>query len=75
MRDRGLYVAAVLEQPLRGRVRQRRASPEPERALELLEKMALTDQAGTSKDWIKNDPDLDSLRELPRFKAVLNRMP
>ena len=48
---------------------------EPERALDLLEKMVLTDQAGTSKDWMTNDPDLDPLRALPRFRAILDRLP
>jgi serine/threonine protein kinase/Flp pilus assembly protein TadD len=48
---------------------------EPERALDLLEKMVLTDQAGTSKDWMINDPDLDPLRDSPRFQSILNRLP
>jgi serine/threonine protein kinase/tetratricopeptide (TPR) repeat protein len=49
---------------------------ERDRALDLLEKMLQTNQhLGTSKDWIVNDPDLDPLRESPRFQAILNRLP
>jgi TolB-like protein/Flp pilus assembly protein TadD len=48
---------------------------ERDRALDVLEEMAQSDQAGTSKDWMANDPDLDPLRELPRFQAILGRLP
>jgi serine/threonine protein kinase/Flp pilus assembly protein TadD len=48
---------------------------ERDRALDLLEKMTQTDQASTSRDWMLHDPDLDALRSLPRFKAVLDRLP
>lgn len=47
---------------------------EPDRALDLLEKMAQTDQAGTSKDWMINDPDLDPLRGTHRFQSILSRL-
>jgi tetratricopeptide (TPR) repeat protein len=43
-------------------------------AIDLLERMVQTDQPSTSRDWIMNDPDLDSIRELPRFKALLARL-
>jgi adenylate cyclase len=48
---------------------------ESDHALDLLEGMGESGRAGTSKDWMLNDPDLDSLREMPRFQAVLNRLP
>ncbi|MDQ6799555.1 MAG: protein kinase [Acidobacteriota bacterium] len=48
---------------------------EPDRALDLLERMTQTDQLSTSRDWMLRDPDLNSLRSLPRFQAVLDRLP
>jgi adenylate cyclase len=48
---------------------------EPDRALDLLERMTQTDQLSTSRDWMLHDPDLDSLRDSPRFQAVLKRLP
>jgi len=39
-----------------------------ERALDLLEKSVI------SRTWIENDPDLDPLRDYPRFKAIFNSL-
>src|SRR5207244_7838577 len=47
---------------------------EPNRALDLLERMAQTGQANTSKDWMINDPDLDPIRDSPRFQEILRRL-
>jgi TolB-like protein/Flp pilus assembly protein TadD len=44
----------------------------PEQALETLE-LAL-DKAVTNLAWIANDPDLVSLRDTPRFQALLDRL-
>ena len=30
--------------------------------------------SGISKDWVDNDPDLDPLRDAPRFKALVKKM-
>jgi hypothetical protein len=43
-----------------------------ERALECLERSI--DLGFSSKVWIDNDSDLDSLRETDRFKAILRRL-
>ena len=44
----------------------------PERALDLLEK---TFARGYGKrDWIEHDPDYDSLRDHPRFRAMLEKL-
>ncbi len=43
-----------------------------ERAIELLERAC--EFGGGSRDWFEHDSDLDSLRELPRFKAMLARL-
>ena len=45
----------------------------PDRALELLDRAV-----GTGKGfraWMEHDPDLDSVRDLPRFKEILARLP
>jgi TolB-like protein/Tfp pilus assembly protein PilF len=44
-----------------------------DRALDLLER-ALTEGRGF-RGWIENDSDLDALRNRPRFKAILDRLP
>ena len=43
-----------------------------EEALNLLEKAV--DKGFGKKDWIQNDPDYDSLRNEPRFRALLNKL-
>jgi adenylate cyclase len=43
---------------------------EKDRALELLEKAARNGFG--HKEWIENDPDLVSLRDQPRFQALIN---
>jgi tetratricopeptide (TPR) repeat protein len=43
-----------------------------DRALEILEK-AVENGFG-HREWIENDPDLASLRALPRFQALLHRL-
>jgi len=43
-----------------------------ERALDLLER-ALSAGHGF-RDWIEHDPDLDSLRGLPRYREIMNRL-
>jgi adenylate cyclase len=46
---------------------------EPDRALECLEHAV---SAGHGfREWIERDPDLATLRSLPRFQAILDRMP
>jgi non-specific serine/threonine protein kinase len=43
-----------------------------EEALELLERTVATGSG--KRDWIENDPDYDSLRDDPRFQAMLERL-
>ena len=43
-----------------------------EEALDSLEKAL--DKGWGHKDWIEHDPDFDSLRDTPRFKAILDAM-
>lgn len=45
---------------------------EPERALELLEKAV--DLGWGDRAWLETDSDLDSLRDIPRFKFLLKRI-
>jgi serine/threonine protein kinase/tetratricopeptide (TPR) repeat protein len=44
----------------------------PNEALSCLEKAV--DKGYGQKDWVEHDSDLDSLRELPRFKTILEAM-
>src|SRR4029453_2678965 len=44
---------------------------ETERALDLLEKWA-SFVGRQSKDWMLQDPDLDSLRDHPRYRKILD---
>jgi hypothetical protein len=44
----------------------------PDEALNCLEKSAHSGL--TQKDWYLHDSDLDSLRDLERFKSVLDKM-
>ena len=44
-----------------------------ERALDLLDRAVGTGQG--FRAWFENDPDLDSLRGLPRFQQILARLP
>jgi tetratricopeptide (TPR) repeat protein len=44
----------------------------PNEALNCLEKAV--DKGYGQKDWVEHDSDLDSLRELPRFKNILAAM-
>jgi len=44
-----------------------------QKALDLLDRAV-----GTGKGfraWMEHDPDLDAIRELPRFKEILARLP
>ena len=41
---------------------------EPEKALDCLENSI------SSRSWIENDPELDSLRDHPRYKAVIESL-
>ena len=45
----------------------------PERALDLLDRAVGTGRG--FRAWIENDPELDSLRALPRFQQILARLP
>jgi TolB-like protein/Tfp pilus assembly protein PilF len=45
----------------------------PERALDMLDRAVGTGRG--FRAWIERDPDLDSLRSLPRFKEILARLP
>jgi adenylate cyclase len=45
---------------------------EPERAIDCLEDAFKVGFA--NREWIERDPDLDSLRGLPRFQALLGRL-
>jgi hypothetical protein len=41
----------------------------------MLEAMGRSRQdLGSSRDWMMNDPDLDILRNLPRFQAFINAL-
>jgi adenylate cyclase len=44
-----------------------------ERALDLLDQAVATGRG--FRAWIEHDPDLDPLRELPRFQRIVARMP
>ena len=44
----------------------------PDQALDLLERAI--DMSITNLDWIANDPDWESLRDHPRFRALLDRL-
>ena len=44
---------------------------ETERAIDCIERAATL---GGWREWIANDSDLDSLRDHPRFKALLERL-
>ena len=46
---------------------------DPDRALAALEKLAASGQG--RRDWLEHDTDLDSLREDPRFQALMARLP
>jgi adenylate cyclase len=43
-----------------------------DKALELLERAV--DKGWGDKAWLETDSDLDSLRQLPRFQAILDRI-
>ena len=45
---------------------------EPTRALDLLERSISTGEG--FRDWIEHDADFDSLRDLPRFRALMARL-
>ena len=45
---------------------------ENERALDLLERAIAT--GGGFREWLEHDSDLDSLRGMPRFHAILARL-
>jgi hypothetical protein len=45
---------------------------ESTRALDLLERSISTGEG--FRDWIENDADFDSLRDLPRFRALMARL-
>ena len=45
------------------------SSGETEKALEMLETSIL------SRSWIDSDPELESLRDHPRYKALINSLP
>jgi tetratricopeptide (TPR) repeat protein len=45
----------------------------PERAIELLE-AAVDKGYSKPREWVSHDPDLTSLRDLPRFRALLERL-
>jgi adenylate cyclase len=46
---------------------------ESERALDLLDRAVATGRG--FRTWIEHDPDLDSLRALPRYQQILARLP
>ena len=45
---------------------------EPETAIETLERAV--DRGLTQRGWFENDSNLDPLRGLPRFQALLDRL-
>lgn len=45
---------------------------EHDRSLELLQ--ACVDAGWGNSDWVHHDPDLDSIREGPRYKAILEQI-
>ncbi len=46
---------------------------QPDRSLDLLDRAVSTGRG--FRAWIEGDPDLDSLRGIPRFKQILARLP
>jgi adenylate cyclase len=49
------------------------AADDTGKALDMLDRAVATGRG--FRAWLENDPDLDSLRELPRFKEILARLP
>jgi len=49
------------------------AAGDMEKALDLLDRAVATGRG--FRAWLENDPDLDSMRGLPRFKEILARLP
>ena len=47
-------------------------SGEKEKAMDLLERVF--NKGWGKKDWVENDPDYDSLRNEPRFIAMMARL-
>ncbi len=47
---------------------------EYEKALECLESSYFTAGSLGALSWVENDPDLDPLRESPRFKALIAKL-
>ena len=47
---------------------------EYEKALDCLEQSDTAASSSEALNWIENDPDLDPLRDFPRFQALLGKM-
>ncbi len=47
---------------------------ETDRAIECLERSCAKGGGSDQKDWMKQDPDLDSLRDHPRYRQLLERI-
>jgi adenylate cyclase len=45
---------------------------EPDRALDLLDQFVTAGHG--YPDWLEHDPDLETLRELPRFREIMVRI-
>jgi len=54
------------------RARTQFAAGNPDESLNALEKAV--DKGYGQKDWVEHDTDLDSLREIPRFKRIIEGM-
>ena len=46
---------------------------EYDKALDCLEQSDTAASSSEALNWIENDPDLDPLRDLPRFQALLGK--
>ena len=47
---------------------------EYDKALDCLERSDTAASTSEALSWIENDPDLDPLRDLPRFKALIGKI-
>jgi len=74
MADRAVTLAPTDEGVLHNAACSYARAGKADKAIELLERRM--ERAGTIyRDWIKHDPDFDSIRDDPRFIALLEKIP